>query len=127
MQNLTIPDRGEFSASVPLLDPNITLVIDPEIPESETYVGPDGVRSYMSGFLGSFESLRIAAESFQEVGDTILVKVRQSGVGEASGAPVEFSYFQLWTFGGSKVVHLHGIMSVQRALEAVGLRGEAGT
>jgi ketosteroid isomerase-like protein len=113
--------HGDFSASLPLFDANLALVIDPEIPEGGTYVGSDGVREYMSRFLDSWESLTIAGESFEEVGDTVLVEVRQRGIGRGSGAPVETGYFQLWTFRGTKVVRLEVILSERRALEAVGL------
>ena len=75
----------------------------------------------MSLFLAPWESLTIAGESFRDTGDTVLVKVRQSGIGRSSGAPVEVRYFQLWTFGGGRVVRFEVIMDEQAALEAVGL------
>jgi ketosteroid isomerase-like protein len=114
--------QGDFSASVPLFDPNVLLVIDPEIPEGGTYVGPDGVRKYMSRFLDSWESLTIAGESFEEVGDIIAVKVRQKGIGLGSQVPAELEYFQLWTFRGPKVVRLEVILREERALEVLGLQ-----
>ena len=114
-------ERGDLTASLPLFDENLTLAIDPDIPDGGTYEGPDGVREYMSRFLDAWESLTIAGESFKEVGDTVLVEVRQSGTGRGSGAPVETGYFQLWTFRGRKVIHLEVTLSEQRALEAAGL------
>ena len=84
-------------------------------------MGPDGVLEYMSRFLAPWESLTIAGESFRDTGDTVLVEVRQNGIGRSSGAPVELRYFQLWTFGGGRVVRLEVIMNEQTALEAAGL------
>ena len=81
----------------------------------------DGVRDYMSRFLDPWESLTIAAESFREIGDTVLVAVHQAGIGRGSGAPVDIRYFQLWTFSGGRVVRLDVIMSEATALEAAGL------
>jgi len=72
---------------LPLFDENLTLDVDPGIPDGGTYEGPEGVREYMSRFLDPWESITIAGESFKEVGDTILVGVRQSGIGRGSGAP----------------------------------------
>jgi ketosteroid isomerase-like protein len=77
----------------------------------------------MSSFLEAWESLAIAAESLTEVGDTVLVKVRQTAIGKDSGAPAAFEYFQLWTFRGDRVIRLESVMHEARALEAVGLAG----
>ena len=115
-------ERGDLAASLPLLDENITLAIDPGIPDGGHYEGMDGVRDYMSRFLDPWEWLTIAGESFEAVGDAVLVKVRQTGIGRGSGARVENQYFQLWTFKSGKVVRFEVIMSETRALEAVGRR-----
>ena len=114
-------ERGEFAASLPLFDDNLTLTIDSGIPDGGDYIGPDGVRAYMSFFLAPWESLTIAAESFRDVEDNVLVEVRQTGIGRSSGISVEHQYFQVWTFRAGKVVRLETIMSEKRALEAVGL------
>ena len=114
-------ERGDFTASLPLFDENVTLAIDSGIPDGGIYVGPDGVLKYTSRFLAPWESLTIAAESFRDTGDTVLVKVKQNGIGRSSHVPVELRYFQLWTFGGGRVVRLEVIMNEQTALEAVGL------
>ena len=114
--------QGDFSASLPLFDENVVLVIDTNIPDGGTYVGRDGIREYMEVFLASWESLSIAGESFKEMGDTVFVAVRQSGIGQGSGAPVETSYFQLWTFRSGRVVRIEAILNEQEALEAAGLQ-----
>ncbi len=82
-------ERGDFTASLPLLDEDITLAIDSGIPDGGEYEGMEGVRDYMSRFLDPWESLTIAAESFREIGDTVLVAVHQAGIGRGSGVPVE--------------------------------------
>jgi ketosteroid isomerase-like protein len=114
--------RGDFAPSLTLFDDNITLTIDSAIPDGGDYIGREGVRAYMSVFLASWESLTIAAESFRDAEDNVLVEVRQTGIGRSSGVSVEHQYFQVWTFRAGKVVRLETIMSEKRALEAVGLR-----
>jgi ketosteroid isomerase-like protein len=114
-------EQGDFAAGVSIFDQNATLVLDPELPEAGVYVGVDGIRSYMTRFLEAWESLTIRAESFKSVGDTVLVKVRQSGIGQDSGAPVGFDYFQLWTFRGGRAIRLELVLSEEKALAAVGL------
>ncbi len=116
-------ERGDFTTSLQLFDEDVKLAIDPGIPDGGTYEGTEGVLKYTSLFLASWESLSIAAESFEAVGDTVVVKVRQNGIGRGSGAPVQLTYFQLWTFRDGKVARLDVIMSEERALEAAGLSG----
>jgi ketosteroid isomerase-like protein len=116
-------ERGDFTVGAPLFEQNAILVIDPEIPDAGVFVGQDGFRTYMTRFLEAWESLTIAAESFKEVGDTVLVKVKQTGIGKDSGAPATLSYFQLWTLRGGMVIRLESVLSEEKALEAVGLSG----
>ena len=60
--------------------------------------------------------------TFKDVGDTVLVEVKQTGIGQDSQVPVDHNYFQLWTFRGGKVIRLETIMREAEALEAAGLR-----
>ena len=114
--------EGDFTVGVGLLERNVTLVIDPGIPDGGgVFVGREGVRAYMTSFLDAWDSLTIAAESVEGTGDSVFVKVRQSGIGRGSGVPVETAYVQLWTFRGSRVIRLESILSEKEALEAVGL------
>lgn len=117
-------ERGDFTVGVSAFDENAVLILDPEMPDAGMYVGPDRIRDYMKGFLDAWKSLTIAAESLEDIGDDVLVKVWQSGVGRDSGAEVAFGYFQLWTFHGGKVTRLESILHEARALEAAGLSGE---
>jgi len=116
-------ERGDFTVGVAAFDENALLILDPEMPDTGEYTGPDQIRGYMKGFLEAWESLTIAAESVEDLGDVVLAKVRQSGVGRDSGASVAFSYFQLWRFEGGRVVRLESILHEERALEAAGLSG----
>jgi len=113
-------ERGDFAVGISAFEQNATLVIHPDIPDAGVFVGLDGIRSYMTRFLEAWESLTIGAESFKDVGDSVLVKVKQTGIGQDSGAPV-FDYFQLWTFRGGMVIRLDSVLSEEKALKAVGL------
>jgi ketosteroid isomerase-like protein len=116
-------ERGDFTVGVAAFDEDAVLVLDPEMPDAGTYVGPDQIRKYMRGFLEAWESLTIAAESLKDSGEIVLVRVWQSGVGRDSGAEVAFGYFQVWTFRGGRVVRLESVLHEEAALEAAGLSG----
>ena len=108
-------EQGDFAASLPLFDEALTLAIDLGIPDGGSYKGLDGVRRYTSAFLEPWDSITIAAKSFQAAGDKVLVEVWQAGTGQGSGVPVELEYSHLWTFREGKVVRLEVIMSTKRA------------
>ena len=114
--------RGDFSVGVHLLDENVTLVIDDDIPgDGGTYPGIAGVASYMRSFLAAWETLTISAENVRSTDNEVWVEVRQRGTGESSGAVVEQTYFQVWTFRDARVVQLQTILDRDRALEAASL------
>ena len=113
---------GDFTGGLFVFERNVTLVIDAATLDGGVFVGEEGVRRYMTRFLQAWESLTIAAQSFKDVGDTVLVEVKQTGIGQDSQVPVDTTYFQLWTFRGDKVIRLETILSEAEALEAAGLR-----
>lgn len=113
--------RGDFTVGVALFERHATLVIDAGIPDGGVYVGREGIRTYMAGFLNAWASLTIAAERYRDAGDSVLVDVRQTGVGEGSGVQIDQRYFQLWTFRGGRVIRLETMLREAEALEAVGL------
>jgi ketosteroid isomerase-like protein len=111
--------RGDFSASRRLFDRDVTLVVDAEIPDAGTYVGSEGVREYMIGFLEPWEKLTMESESITEAGDRVLALVRQRGVGRSSTVPVELRYFHVWTFQASRVIRVEVFLHEHDALEAL--------
>jgi ketosteroid isomerase-like protein len=116
--------RGDFTASMDLLDAQAVLVIGSDFPDAGTYEGLEGIREYMRGFLEPWTRVTIAAEELTDAGDAVLAAVHQSGTGESSGVETELRYFQVWTFRDGKVVRLEGFRDRARALEAAGLRGQ---
>jgi len=114
-------ERGDFGTSNPFMDPNVVLVVTPNFPTHGVWMGLDGLREHMALVLDAWESLTMTAESYREVGDTVLVSVHQSGIGVGSGVPAEMDYFQLWSFRAGKVIRLEVIGDEAEALEAAGL------
>jgi ketosteroid isomerase-like protein len=127
----TVYDRyreGDFHASADLLDPHAVLVLPkasewgPETPESGLFIGPEGIAEYTRDILlKPWADFTMEAEEITEAGDSVLVRVRQSGVGRTSGVPVELRYFTLWSFRGRKVIRIESFRERSEALEAAGL------
>jgi ketosteroid isomerase-like protein len=114
--------QGNFRASTDVLDPLVLFVVRPEFPDAGTYLGVGAVRDYTRGFLEPWTRIAIEAEEFTDAGDSVIVAVRQSGVGGESGAVTELRYFHVWTFRGGKAIRLENFRERAEAFEAVGLR-----
>jgi ketosteroid isomerase-like protein len=75
----------DFRASAELLDPHVLLVLRPEFPEAGTYLGDEAVAAYTRDLLETNRHLTQEAEEIIAAGDSVVVGVRQRGVGRASG------------------------------------------
>lgn len=114
--------QGDFRAGVELFDPHVVLVLRADFPEAGAHYGLDAIRDYMrNDFLRDFTDATISGEEFIDAGDSVVVRVLQSAHGPRSGAAVQMSYFQVWTFRGGAVVRIESIMERADALAAVGL------
>lgn len=68
----------------------------------------------------SWEDYRISVEEVIEVGEHVILVVTESGVGKASGAPIENRHCYLWRFRDGLIVSgSGGHKSKAAALEAV--------
>lgn len=114
--------EGDFGASLDVVDPLVLLVMPPEFPDPGTYLGLERLAEYTRGFLEPWTRITIEAEEITAAGDSVIVSVRQRGVGRESGAETEFRYFQVWSFRGGKAIRLENFRERSQALEAVGLR-----
>ena len=112
--------EGDFEEGG-VFDPLIIFVMGRGFPEAGTYVGTERVAEYMRGFLEPWERLTIRAEEIIQVGDSVVVAVRQEGVGRESGAATEFDYLSVWSFRGGKVIRFETFRESAEAFDAVGL------
>jgi ketosteroid isomerase-like protein len=94
--------EGDFPASVDLFDPHVLLVLGPGFFEAGTYLGPEAIAAYTRVLLEPWTQLTLDAEEIVAAGDSVLVGVRQHGVGRASGVPTDAHYFTLWTSGAAR-------------------------
>jgi ketosteroid isomerase-like protein len=86
------------------------------------YRGVDDFGRFLDGFWGTFEEAQARPVELIDAGDAVLAVVNFHGKGAQSGATVEMTVHQLWTFQGDRVVRGQGFLSRAEALEAAGLR-----
>lgn len=68
-----------------------------ESPLAGTYRGQEAVRGYVEEWSNTFDDVRLDIEELIEIGDQVLVDVRGSAWGKASGVEVKNHFCQLWT------------------------------
>jgi ketosteroid isomerase-like protein len=87
-----------------------------------TRYGPEGFLQASEAALEAFEDYRVEAAEPLAVGDAVVVPVRISGRGRASGARLEMHLTHLWVLRNGKVIRGEVYRTTEEALEAVGLR-----
>jgi ketosteroid isomerase-like protein len=85
--------------------------------------GSEGFLRLVARANEGFEEVRYAPEAFNEAGNRVLVDVRRTGRGSASGVPVEERQFHVWDMEDGRAVRLRAFLEREQALEAIGLPG----
>jgi ketosteroid isomerase-like protein len=122
---LTATERGDYT-SVEWADPEVEFVVV-DGPTPGSWKGVAGMAEGIRSFLSTWEDYRVEAEEFRELnGERVLVLIRRSGRGKASGLELE----QLRTKGanlfeihGGKVTRVVAYWDHKQALADLGLKG----
>jgi ketosteroid isomerase-like protein len=85
--------------------------------------GPHGFLRATEEVVEAFEDYRVEAKEFIEADEVVVVPVRISGRGRASGAKLEMHVAHLWELRNGKVIRGDVYRTTEEALEAAGLRG----
>jgi uncharacterized protein len=107
-----------FSADAELADAGGLGVVDTGI---GTRHGPEGFLRGIEGTTEAFEDYRVEPEDFVEAGEAVVVPVRISGKGRASGAKQEIRLAHLWVLRNGKAIRGDVHRTVEEALEAAGM------
>jgi ketosteroid isomerase-like protein len=102
--------------------PKIELRWSRSSPEARVYRGRDGVIHAFREWLEPFSEYYNEPLDFIEVGDRVVVPNRQSGIGSASGIPVEFEFTWVYEIRDSQLARIDEYDTLDEALKAAGLR-----
>jgi uncharacterized protein len=86
-------DRGDVGGAWDLLHPEAELHQPPEIVDSDSYYGRDEFMRGLVVFLQEWEQARFEPQEFAEAGDGVIIVVRVSGTGKASGIETSAEFF----------------------------------
>ena len=92
----------------------------PEGPATER-LGRDRLRKGLESLFDAWESYRVEIERMDNVGDRVVVVVREFGRGRASGVEVDGRWGYLITVRDGEIVRVEAYREARRALELAGL------
>jgi uncharacterized protein len=111
--------EGDLSRMLDLMaDDLVTYRADPD---DATYNGKEGFLRATADWTEDFSEWSVIPEEFIDAGDRVLVRVRQTARGEASGVPVEGEFWFVLEMRGRRVAKLSFYIRRDAALEAAGL------
>ena len=115
--------QGDIEAALAMFHPDIQVEDHERSLETPTsYHGRDGFLTLFATVNEGFSDVRYTPEELTDVGDRVLVKVRRTGRGRASGAQVEERQFHVWDMVAGRAVRFRVYLDRNQALEAAGLR-----
>ena len=85
-----------------------------------TRAGPEGFLRANEEALEAFDEYRVEPDDFIDAGDAVVVPVRISGRGRASGAQQEARLAHLWVLRDGKVIRGEVFRSTEEALQSAG-------
>jgi len=110
-------ERGDLEEALAAFDDAV--VIHPII--GPAWHGREGLLGMTIDWTEGLVNWTMAAEEFVDTGNRVVVRVHQTGEGEASGVPITSDYWFVYTVDDGKAVRLDMYADRKEALEAVGL------
>jgi ketosteroid isomerase-like protein len=115
--------RRDLAGVIEFFDPNAVPINTPNSPDTDPYIGHDGLVEWVRNVQEGLRDLRVEADETIEVDDSrVLVVGRVCGEGPVSGLPVEIALTTVYTLRDEKIVRAAAYDTKPQALEAVALR-----
>jgi len=109
--------RGDHVAAVAYLAPDVVYEVGQELPARR----PDELLAIWKRWEAEWERIELIPEAYIDAGDQVVVAVRYSGRGRASGLELEDRLFEVHTLRDGKVARKRDFRTRAEALEAAGL------
>jgi ketosteroid isomerase-like protein len=116
-------NRGEIAGFTEHMAENVAWLEVSGRPEGPTTerLGRDRLHKGLESLFDAWESYRVDVERMDEVGDRVVVVVREIGRGRASGVEVDGRWGYLITVHDGVIVRVEAYRDAGRALEIAGL------
>lgn len=111
--------EGGFGDFAEWIDPDLEWVEGGVSPEGGTHRGRDSFFRYAGSWTESFDEFRIEPVETLVEGDNVVMALRQSGRGRASGVEFETELVHVWLIQGQRAVRWESYRTLDVALAAL--------
>jgi len=111
-------NRGDVDGFLACTDADFEWQALERSPLAGSHRGRDEVRAYLEEWLTTFDGVHLDIEELVEMHDQVLVVVRGSGWGKASGVEVKNHFCQLWTVSGDVPIRMREFATRDEAVAA---------
>ena len=112
-------NAGDVETAMAGVAPDVEWVEPPDNPDGSAWQGRDGVLAAMTHWTEPFDDWEFEVFEIEEVGDQVLVGLKQWGRGRTSGAAVESDGWHVWTLRDGVGTRMLMFRSRSEALAAV--------
>jgi ketosteroid isomerase-like protein len=118
-------NRDDVEAVVAAFAEDCEIKEPPEMPDSPAvgHRGHAGVRDWMENLRG-VASAGFEPRRFESTGGAVLCELASTGLGQASGVPVEWTTYAVFEMRGEKIVRIEVFLNRAEALEAAQAGGQ---
>jgi ketosteroid isomerase-like protein len=110
--------RGDLDALLALTHEDFEIYLPQNLPNSGTYVGHEGFRTWLDQWLEAWEEFTVEIVDATPAGSRhVVADIRQTGRGKGSGIPVEMGVAYLWEVRDDRFAALQLHASGEEALE----------
>jgi ketosteroid isomerase-like protein len=121
--------RGNFGAAERHAWNDVLAAYSPEVewddrdlrPEGAVHQGIDAMTAEMRAWFGAWSNYTQQLERVVDVGDHVVVILREGGEAKTSGLPLDHVIGMVYTFAERRIVRVRLFREPRNALEAVGL------
>jgi ketosteroid isomerase-like protein len=111
-------NRGDFEAALAKIADDVDWGEPPDIPESGSYHGHEGVVKGIARFMGAWERLRVDLEDVIEAGERVVVMTHWVGRSRTSGIEVDQRVAQVYRLRDGRVTRVRQFRTLDEALAA---------
>jgi ketosteroid isomerase-like protein len=103
-ESLDAFQRGDVDRALAVTDHD--LVSTRHDPDGAVFHGRDGFRALLADWIEGWSDWSFHGDEYVDLGDEVVVRMRQWGRGAGSGAPVEGVFWLVFGFAGGRVARL---------------------
>jgi ketosteroid isomerase-like protein len=112
-------NHGDIESALGVLEPYAEWQEHSDLPEAGLYRSRVAIRTFLLGYLDSWEEFHQETEELIGSGDRVAVLLRMAAKGKGSGIEVQARYAHLWTMRGGRGVRVDAYADPNAALEAL--------